>query len=154
MTWVQRLTAIENKMLDRTRSSQAHAVATTPPTGTIDDLGRRNYCVLVTYRKDGTPVPSPLWFGISDGKLYFHTAGFKVKRIERNPDVLVAPASFRGRPLGPPFAGTARVLPATESAVAERSLAEKYGLQRRLYLKVFGQEDLGVHVEVTPTGPE
>jgi PPOX class probable F420-dependent enzyme len=154
MTWVQRLAALENKMLDRSRSSQADTVATTPPTGTMGDLGSRNYCVLVTYRKDGTPVPSPLWFGVSNGKLYFHTAGFKVKRIERNPDVLVAPGTFRGRPLGPPLAGTARVLPAPESAVAEECIAKKYGLQRRLYLKVFGQEDLGVHVEVTPTAPE
>jgi uncharacterized protein len=154
MTWVHRLAAYENKMLDRARSKQADQVATTPTTGTIDDLGRRDYCVLVTYRKDGTPVPSPLWFGMDDGKLYVHTAGYKVKRIERNPDVLVAPATFRGRPLGPPLAGTARVLPATEAAAAEKRLADKYGLQRRLYLKVFGQEDLGVYVEVTPTAPE
>jgi uncharacterized protein len=154
MTWVQRLAAFENKMLDRSRSKQADQVATTAPTGTIDDIGTRDYCVLVTYRKDGTPVPSPLWFGTNDGRLYFHTAGFKVKRIERNPDVLVAPGTFRGRPLGPPLAGTARVVPAAESAAAEQSLAEKYGLQRRLYYKVFGQADLGVYVEVTPAAPE
>jgi PPOX class probable F420-dependent enzyme len=154
MTWVQRLTAFENKMLDRSRSSQAAKVATTAPTGTIRDLEGRNYCVLVTYRKDGTAVPSPLWFGMDNSKIYFHTAGFKVKRIERNPDVLVAPCSFRGRPLGPPMPGTARVLPSSEAGVSERSLRGKYGLQRRLYYKVFGQEDLGVHVEVTPTAPE
>jgi PPOX class probable F420-dependent enzyme len=154
MTWVQRLADFENKMLDRSRSSKADEVATTPVTGTIDDLGSRNYCVLVTYRKDGTPVPSPLWFARRDGRFYFHTGGFKVKRIGRNPDVLVAPSTFRGRPLGPPLAGTARVLSGVEADASEQSLAKKYGLQRRLYLKLFGQEDLGVHIEVTPTVAE
>jgi uncharacterized protein len=153
MTWVERLAGIENRLLDRTRSKRAAEVATLAPTGRIEDFDGRNYCVLVTYRKDGTAVPSPLWFGIDDGHLYFHTGGFKVKRIGRNPDVRVAPSTFRGRPVGAPLAGTARVLPEPQSAAAERCLQDKYGLTRRMYYKVFGQNDLGVYVEVTPAKP-
>ena len=150
MTLIERLAAFENKMLDRFRSGDADEVAETEPTGRLQDLDRRNYCILVSYKKNGDPVPSPLWFGIGNGKVYVHTGGFKVKRIERNPHVLVAPSSFRGKPLGPPFAGTARVLPESEKAQADGWINDKYGWQRRAYYKLFGQSDLGEHIEITP----
>ena len=153
MTIIQRLAAFENRMLDRFRHGNADEVATTEPTGRLEDLDRRAYCILVSYKKDGNPVPSPLWFGVSNGKVYVHTGGYKVKRIGRNPHVLVAPSSFRGKPLGPPFAGTARILPKEENAEAERCLDAHYGLQRRAYLKLFGQSDLGEHIEITPDAP-
>lgn len=153
MTFIERLAAFENRMLDRVRSGNADTVATTEATGRIEDLDGRNYCILVSYKRNGDAVPSPLWFGVSNGKVYVHTGGYKVKRIGRNPNVLVAPSSFRGKPLGPPFAGTARVLPKEEAADAERCLDEHYGLQRRAYLKLFGQSDLGEHIEITPEPP-
>ena len=150
MTFVQRLAALENKMLDRTRSAKAATVAEMNPIGTLHDLHGRNYCILVSYKKNGDPVPSPLWFGVDNGKVYVHTGGFKIKRIERNPHVLVAPCSFRGKPFGPPFSGTARVLSKEEGAEADKVLDDHYGLQRRAYLKLFGQSDLGEHIEITP----
>lgn len=152
MGLIERLTALENKALDAMRSSAADSVASTTSTGSIDDLGNRQYCVLVSYRKDGTPVPSPLWFALADGKLYTHTGGWKVKRMQRNPAVLVAPCTFRGRPTGPPFAGTARTVPRDSSAAAvgEQALKAKYGLTRKLYYRFFAQIDLGDYIEVTP----
>jgi hypothetical protein len=151
MSWVERLAKIENRFIDRARSGDAARVAASAPTGRIDDLRGRKYCVLVTYKKNGDAVPSPLWFGVGDGKVYAHTSGVKIKRIERNPSVLVAPTTFRGRPLGPPFAGTARVVPADEADPAERAIAGNYGATRRVYYRLFGQQDLGVYIEVTPT---
>jgi PPOX class probable F420-dependent enzyme len=150
---VERLAAIENRFLDSIRSPRAAEAATLATTGRLEDLDGRKYCVLVTYRKDGTAVPSPLWFGIDDGKLYFHTGGFKVSRIRRNPAVRVAPSTFRGRPLGAPLTGGARILSSSDDAVAKQCLATKYGLTRRLYYRLFGQQNLGVYVEVTPTEP-
>jgi PPOX class probable F420-dependent enzyme len=150
MTFFERLTAIENRMLDRVRSGDAGTVADAAPTGRIEDLQGKKYCILVSYKKDGNPVPSPLWFGIGKGKLYIHTGGYKIKRMERNPHVLVAPSSFRGKPKGPPFAGTARILPKDECAEADGFLDANYGLQRRAYLKLFGQADIGEYVEITP----
>src|SRR5712692_2758980 len=100
--WLERIAAIENRMLDRARSPEAARVAETAPTGKIDDLRGHKYCVLVSYRKSGKAIPSPLWFGVGERKVFVHTGGAKVKRIERNPRVLVAPSTFRGRPLGAP----------------------------------------------------
>ena len=148
--WVERLVAIENRMLDRARSREATRVAETAPTGNIGDLRGHKYCVLVSYRKNGDPIPSPLWFGVGDGKVYVHTGGAKVKRVERNPRVLVAPSTFRGRPAGPPFAGTARRLSSPDDAGAERWIQANYGWARRVYYGLFGQHSIGVYLEVTP----
>jgi PPOX class probable F420-dependent enzyme len=145
-----KLAAIENRLLDRARSPQAARVAEQAPTGRIEDLRGRKYCVLVSYRKSGGAIPSPLWFGIGKGKLYVHTGGSKVKRIERNPSVRVAPSTFRGRPLGAPFAGTARVLSSGTDADAESLIQANYGWTRRLYYGLFGQRDIGVYIEITP----
>jgi PPOX class probable F420-dependent enzyme len=133
------------------RSAKAQDVAQTAPTGSLADLRGRKYCVLVTYKKSGEPTPSPLWFGTGNGKLYFQTGATtaKVKRIERNPEVRVAAATARGRPLSAPLSGTARVLPVDEAAEAERYLQANYGLGRRVYSR-FGQNVASVYVEVTP----
>jgi len=147
---IERLTGFENRMLDRMRSGDADRAATDPPTGSIKDLDKRKYCVLVSYRKNGQPMPSPLWFAIRDGKIYTHTGGMKVKRIERNPQVRIAPCTFRGKPTGAPFTATARVLPRSDTRAAHDALQKKYGLTRTLYYKLFAQEDLGDYIEVTP----
>ncbi len=93
-SFLRRLEALQNRFLDWARSSKADDVATTEPTGVIGDLRGRKYCVLVTYRKNGVAIPSPLWFGVGNGKIYVHTGGIKLKRIEHNPHVLVAPCTF------------------------------------------------------------
>ncbi len=149
---IERLAKASDRFYDRMRSGDAASVATAEPTGSVDDLEGREYCVLVSYRKNGQPIPSPLWFGVADGKVYFQTSpdGFKVKRIRNNPDVLVAPCTTRGKPLGPPFAGKARVLDDSEAAVAEQAIKSNYGLGRRIYTAFSGRVP-NVYVEVTPT---
>jgi PPOX class probable F420-dependent enzyme len=155
MSLIERLARASDRFYDRMRSSKAQNVAETAPTGSLADLQGRKYCVLVTYKKSGEAVPSPLWFGTGNGKLYFQTGATtaKVKRIERNPRVRVAAATTRGRPLSAPLVGTARVLPIDEAAEAERCLEANYGLGRRLYSRV-GQPVASVYVEVTPTAPD
>jgi PPOX class probable F420-dependent enzyme len=151
MNMSERLARASDRFFDRMRSARSADAAEAVPSGGLDDLRGRKYCVLVTYKKSGEPVPSPLWFGTGNGKLYFQTGATvaKVKRIERNPEVRVAPASSRGRPLGPPFVGTARVLAAQEEAEAERCVQANYGLGRRMYTR-FGGGVTNVYVEVTP----
>jgi len=147
---VARLTKIENRFLDWSRSPKAATVAEQTPTGRLEDFRGRQYCVLVTYKRNGDAVPSPLWFGIGDGKLFAHTAGVKIKRIESNPHVLVAPSTFRGRPVGAPMSATARVLSSGTESDAERWIQANYGLSRRLYYRAFAQTDVGVYIEVVP----
>jgi uncharacterized protein len=154
MSLAERLARASDRFHDRVRSPQATHISEVAPTGNVQDLSGHKYCVLVTYKKTGEAVASPLWFGTGNGKLYFQTAvgTAKVKRIRRNPQVRVAPATSRGRPLGGPFVGTARVVSSEEEAEAERWLQANYGLGRRLYSR-FGDRVANVYVEVTPTPP-
>jgi len=151
MGLIDRLAKASDKFYDRMRSADADSVADADPTGSIDDLKGRKYCVLVSYRKNGQAMPSPLWFGTADGRLYFQTSpdGFKVKRIRNNPEVRVAPCTSRGKPVGPPFIGKARVVPDSEASVAEHAVQSNYGIGRKIYTLFSGTVD-SVYVEVTP----
>ncbi|MBV8305017.1 MAG: PPOX class F420-dependent oxidoreductase [Acidimicrobiia bacterium] len=152
MGLMERLAKASDKFYDRMRSADATNVAHAEPTGRMADLTGHKYCVLVSYRRNGQPVPSPLWFGVAGDKLYFQTSpdGYKVKRIANNPEVRVAPCTSRGKPLGPPFTGAARILPDGEAPTAERALRSNYGVGRRIYT-AFSDKVPSVYVEVTPT---
>ena len=43
--------------------------------------------ILTTMRRDGRPVPLPVWFAVSDQHIYVRSlkTSYKVKRIERDP---------------------------------------------------------------------
>src|SRR5438270_11678902 len=148
---IERVAKASDKFYDRMRSGDSANVADAEPTGSIVDLRGHKYCVLVSYRKNGQPMPSPLWFGVADGKLYFQTSrdGFKIKRIKNNPEVRVAPCTSRGKPVGPPFVGKARVVPDADASVAERAVQSNYGIGRKIYTLFSGSVD-SVYVEVTP----
>ena len=51
-----------------------------------------------SFRKDGTPVDTPLWTTPIDGKLYCYTDDrtFKVKRLRNNPNVWIAASDVWG----------------------------------------------------------
>jgi uncharacterized protein len=146
------ITSAEDRILDALRSAQALSAATDEPTGDISSLRGHRHCLLITYRRDGTPVPSPLWFAEHDGKLYVHTGGWKAKRIANNPLVRVAPCDFRGRPFGPPFQATARALSAAERATGQAILDAKNRITQRLYYRTLGrgQHSLAEVIEITP----
>ena len=141
-----------NRLYDRTRSPTAVDAARAQPTGGIDQLRGHRYCVLVSYRRDGTPVPSPLWFGLADGRLYVRTgaATSKLQRIRRHLQVRVAPSTVRGTPLGPPFVGQARILEPSEEPHAERAIRANYRWLRRIYLRLLTGHLAARYVEIVP----
>ncbi len=97
-------------------------------------LARSKYVLLTTFRRDGTPVPTPVWIvGIGDELVVWTspTAG-KVKRIRRDPNIEIGPCSQRGKLLGHPIAGRARILDPAELGQVMQALAGKYGLPARL----------------------
>ncbi len=133
-----RITALTDFFYLRMRHRDAWSSAAgeaVPPEQRFESLRGHSYCLLTTFRRSGEPVPTPVWFGLADGRLYLRSeaAVGKVRRIRNNPRVRVAPCTLRGRPLGPPAEGRARVLAPNESQRAERAIAANYGLFRRLY---------------------
>lgn len=80
--------------------------------------------MLVTFRRSGEPVPTPVWFGLHDGRLYVESlaeAG-KVKRLGHDWRVRVAPSTVRGKPTSAFANGTGRILGASEETDAESAL--------------------------------
>ena len=58
----------------------------------------QKYINLETYKKDGTPIRTPVWFVIDKDLIYVITRDStgKVKRLRNNQDVRVVPCSFKG----------------------------------------------------------
>jgi uncharacterized protein len=107
--------------------------------------------LLVSFRRNGAAVATPVWFGIDAGRLYLRsgTEDGKVKRIRRDPYVLVAPCTFSGRPLGRPMAARARILASHEERRAEHALRRNYGLGRWIYCRTRGRLFDATYLEVT-----
>ena len=141
---------------DRIRhQSAAEAAAGEPGAWDTGILEEHEYCLLVTYRRDGEPVPTPVWFGVDGDRVYARSEGssFKVKRIRRDPRARVAPCTVRGKPKGPSMEGVARVLEASEEQErAERALAAHYGTGRRLYNRFVGEKE-PTYIEIAPASP-
>ncbi len=100
-------------------------------------IAQERYVLLTTFRRNGTPVSSPVWIApLSDSELCFTTSGDagKVKRIRHTARVTIAPCDIKGRlkPGGQEVPGSARVVTGSDFAPVERAIAAKYGIQYRL----------------------
>lgn len=63
-------------------------------------LGEEKYILFTTFRRDGTPVSSPVWaVPLDDGKIGFWTSSGsgKAKRLAHTERVTVQPCDARGR---------------------------------------------------------
>ncbi len=102
-------------------------------TGDADALARERHLALTTFKRDGTPVSTPVWCAERGGTLLVlsEAGSWKVKRIRRDPHVQVAPSSARGRQRGPAVDADAAI--AEDTAEVEALLARKYGWLWRAY---------------------
>jgi PPOX class probable F420-dependent enzyme len=87
---------------------------------------------LETYRRNGQPVRTPIWFLKENGILYVHTddSTGKVKRIRQNSKVAVAPSHFRGKPKAEFIEARAELETSPGTVEKYRSqIYKKYGFQ-------------------------
>ena len=96
------------------------------------DLGSETYISLTTFKRDGTPVSTPVWVARDDGRLLVHSAAqsWKVKRIRRDNHVRVAGCGFNGKLHGETFDGIATIV--ADTARVQELEAHKYGLVYRV----------------------
>ena len=97
------------------------------------------YISLTTFKRTGHPVATPVWVApalpgepFRPGELVFVTLAdsWKVKRLRRDPRVVVQECDVRGRvePGAPRYAGTGRLLESPEEVRAvKRAIGDKYG---------------------------
>jgi PPOX class probable F420-dependent enzyme len=89
----------------------ATIAGSTPSDATID-LDTARFIELVTFRRTGQPVGTPVLFVPDGDRLLVRTAhdSGKLKRLAHTAEVAVTPADSRGRHRGITRSGTARVL--------------------------------------------
>ncbi len=100
----------------------------------VSQFKGQKYINIETYRRNGQPVRTPVWFVEDNGILYVHTDDNtgKVKRIGRNSKVRIAICNFRGNPKGEWIDAKAELMPASEVDKYYSLIRKKYGLQARL----------------------
>jgi PPOX class probable F420-dependent enzyme len=102
----------------------------------LERLGAGKYLLITSYRRNGTPVATPVWVVRDGDTLGVWTAAdsWKVKRIRARGDVLVGPCDVRGNPTGDQIPATAEITDAATTVRYRKLVARKYGILGRLSL--------------------
>ena len=122
-------------------------------------LVRQKTVLVTTYRRDGTPVSTPVSIAVDGDRAVirsYEKAG-KTRRLRNNPMVEVAPSTVRGKPTGPAIRARARRLDDAESRHAARLLARKNPLLQGILVPLIHRTNRSrygstVHFELTPIG--
>lgn len=103
-------------------------------------LESAKYVSLITFRKSGEPVRSPVWFARfgdesnSYGVITETNAG-KVKRVRANSKIEVQVCDAKGLVASdaPRFSGTARLVIGEQAVAVRKAIAKQYGVTYKLF---------------------
>jgi hypothetical protein len=110
------------------------------PAGDLGAIFPGRYLSLMSFKRDGTGVATPVWF-VSDGRRLFaltdlHSA--KVRRLRRNPRVLIASCRADGKLHGEPLPARVEVLTASPNLErVQKLLTERYPVSYRLVMLIY-----------------
>jgi len=123
------------RLAARTAPRGAREIVAAQRTGSPAELAGAKRTLLVSFRRDGTPVPTPVWAAEAEGTFYVRSerSSGKVKRLRHDARLLLAPCTVRGEPLGAPLEAYGRQLAVEEEQLAESALAARYGAGRALF---------------------
>lgn len=100
------------------------------------DLDTARYVSFVTYKKDGTPVATPVWVVPFDGGYAFTTApdAFKVKRLRNDARATLTACDMRGKISADAivYSGAALVLDEADAQRVDALIRKKYSIGHRL----------------------
>lgn len=130
----------------------------TASTAALRPYVRQKTVLLTTYRRNGTPVRTPVSIAVDGGYAYirsWETAG-KAKRLRNTPEVEVAPCTARGTPKGPPLTARAERLDGAEARHAADVLGAKYRFLQRILVPCAHRvlRYTTVHYRLTPVPGE
>ena len=100
----------------------------------LEQFHDQKYINLETYKKDGTPVRTPVWFVIDNDLIYVITreSTGKVKRLKNNHDVRIVLCSFKGEPKNDWLKGKAEKIVGEKADMVISLRKKKYGISARL----------------------
>jgi uncharacterized protein len=105
---------------------------------------------LTTFRKDGSPVATAIWFYVEGDRLFTttHASAAKLKRLARNSSVEIAVCTQSGKVKGPVYTGTARVMSSVETVDVMKKKQRRYPVHRLMMPLPSMREQIGL--EITP----
>jgi hypothetical protein len=117
--------------------------------GARNEFADEPFISITTFKRDGTPVSTPVWVAGDDGRLLVHSAAntWKVKRIRRDGHVRVAPCGATGKVRGEAFDAEATIL--ADTALVKALEVRKYGLIYRV-IGLFRAISRGLRRRPTP----
>jgi len=86
--------------------------------------------LLTTYKRDGTPVQTPVSIAFDGDRAFFRSyhKAWKTKRLRNNPHVEVAASTLRGERTGPLIRARATLLAGDQARIAAKALARRHRL--------------------------
>ena len=108
-------------------------------TDTLEQLKHTKTILLTTYKRDGTPVGTPVSIAFVGDRAFFRTydKAWKAKRLRNNPEVEVAPATVSGKETGAAIHARARLLEGDEAGLAARALAGRHHVLQRVVVPLY-----------------
>ena len=100
---------------------------------TLEPLRDAKTILLTTYKRDGTPVGTPVSVAFAGERAFFRSydKAWKTKRIRNDPRVEAAPCNLKGTPTGPAIHARARLLDGSEALLAAKALAGRHRVLQR-----------------------
>ena len=100
----------------------------------LEQFSEQKYINLETYKRDNTPIKTPVWFVIDNGLVYIITreSTGKVKRLKNNQNVRIVPCSFKGEIKNEWVNGKAQKVTGSEADNVIKLRKKKYGFAVRL----------------------
>ncbi|HYB87135.1 MAG TPA: PPOX class F420-dependent oxidoreductase [Streptosporangiaceae bacterium] len=114
--------------------------------------------LLTTYKRDGTAVGTPVSIAFDGDRAFFRSydKAWKARRLRNNPRVEFAPATLRGKPLGPPVQARAVLLEGEQAQIAARALARSHRLLQGVLVplahRLRGYQTMHYELEPQPAG--
>jgi PPOX class probable F420-dependent enzyme len=107
--------------------------------GGLEGFAKQPTVLLTTYRRDGTPVGTPVSIAVEGDHAFIRTydRAWKAKRLRNNPDVEVAPSTTGGKPTGPAVSARARLLEGAEARHAAKLLARKNRILQGVFVPLY-----------------
>ena len=100
----------------------------------LEQFSEQKYINLETYKRDNTPIKTPVWFVIDNGLVYIITreSTGKVKRLKNNQNVRIVPCSFKGEIKSEWVNGKAQKIMGSEADKVIKIRKKKYRFAVRL----------------------
>ncbi len=95
---------------------------------TLEPLRQTKTILLATYKRDGTPIRTPVSIAFDGERAFFRSydKAWKTKRLRNNSRVEAAPCRLRGKPTGEPIAAQATLLDDDQARIAADALARRH----------------------------